>query len=247
MRFPLFSLFSFGLLFSGSPVESIPLEKISEKLDSVIVYSPVDPSTGSAPSPISSKLKGEVRSVYFAAFSPSAIQNLIDDQLKPQGNKLVKNLKFAPISLAKFDKIVQPRLTEDSNARVVYIPDPSQSKIAESLYIKQGIKKSSASSIASSLPAIFCPKPALEATPNSGPLKGQTFIPCSTDHATIKNLVDIGISSSTNLAKKDYSIEAIPLPSFVKFLASSPESDISIRILPSPANIKVINKLKSMQ
>jgi hypothetical protein len=247
LRTPLFSIFPFSIALLGLPLpsESIPQKQISTKLDSIIVYSPVDPSSGSAPSPLKSKIKGQSRSVYYAAFSPSAITQLIDDKLKPQGGNLIENLKFAPISLAKFDSIVQPILTGDSNSRVIYVPDPSQAKIARSLLIKQGINSSIASKIVDSLPTVFCPKPSFLATPNSGPLKGESFVPCSTDYSSVKALLDRGIATNPSLKAKDYSVLAIPLTQFVQYLAKTtfePGSDI--RLLPNPANIKVLQKLK---
>jgi len=244
--------FSFSSLFpvflgalSASPAIAIPPNEISEKLNSVIVFAPVSPETGLAPLPLDFELEGAKRSVYFAAFSPSAVQQLIKERISKQDPNIVKGIKFAPLSLAKFDETVQTQLADNSNNRVIYVPDPDQVPITEKLLIDQGTKPSEAKQIASLSPSVFCPSPSITATPNSGPLKGESFIPCSTDYGTVKGLIDKGISDSPSLKDKGIKVLVFPISNFAGILATQSEDQVGdIRILPTPSSLKAIEALR---
>ena len=240
----------FPLLLAASasfstPARSIPPDKVAEKFDSIIVFVPVISPTDSSPRPIDFKLEGQKRSVYFAAFSSGAINQLLNERLIPQNFKDPKSLKFVPFSLSKFDSLVQPKLSPGSNSRVVYIPDPVQVPYAEKLLIDQGTPRARAKSIAKDIPVIFCPSPSINATPNTGPLKGQTFVPCSTDYKTVKDITDKGVSDSSNLRGKKIGVVAIPVTSFASMLVKHSKQEIGdFRILPNPANIKLIKSVR---
>jgi hypothetical protein len=230
---------------AGLPVIAIPPVEIAKKLDNIIVFAPVDSSSPTSPMPLKFDLEGKSRSVYIAAFSPAAIQQVISQRLVPQKLKNAKNIKFAPYSLSKFDSLIQSELTNNPNARVLYVPDPLQVPFAEKLLIKQGLIPAKAKEVSTKIPVVFCPSPAIKATPNSGPLKGQSFVPCSTDYKSVKDLVDRGIASNADLTQDNVSVAAIPISRFTAMLAKSSQTNmIDIRVLPSPVNIKTIRNLK---
>ena len=142
--------------------------------------------------------------------------------------------------------MAQPSLKADKDSRVIYVPDPDQVSITEKLLIKQGLKRAVAAKVANGMPAVFCPRPAIKATPNSGPLKGQTFVPCSTDYKTVQKMVEKGIASSPELKKSKPEVLAIPVSNFAAMLAQGDEKGLGeIRVLPSPSTIKAIEELRS--
>ena len=92
----------------------------------------------------------------------------------------------------------------------------------------------------------FCPQPAIKATPNAGPLKGQSFVPCSTDYRTVQDMVDKGVATSPKLKKSKPKVLAIPMSNFAAMLAKGDAKDVGeIRVLPSPSTIKAIEQLRS--
>lgn len=231
---------------AGSPVLALPADQVSSKLDTIIVFSPINPKSPGNVLPLNYKLDGESRSVYFAAFSPAAVQQVIKQKITPQNSDLAKTIKFAPFSLAKFDSTVQPNLGRDKNTRVIYVPDPAQVSIAEKLLIEQGAKKADAVKVAASIPVVFCPQPAIKATPGSGPLKGQTFVPCSTDYQTVKDMVDKGIATNASLKKSNTKVLAIPMTNFTSMLLEGDQKALGdVRVLPSPSTVKAIQQLRS--
>lgn len=228
------------------PALALPPDQVASKLDSIIVFAPVNPKASGEIQPLTFKLDGASRSVYFAAFSPSAVQQVIKERIAPQNPELVKTLKFAPFSLAKFDATVQPNLQSDKNSRVIYVPDPEQVPITEKLLVQQGAKQADAVKVATAIPAVFCPQPAIKATPNSGPLKGQSFVPCSTDYQTVQAMVDKGAATSADLKKSNPKVVAIPMTTFASMLAKGDAKAVGdIRVLPTPTTLKAIEQLRS--
>ena len=231
---------------TGASALALPIDQVSGKLDTIIVFSPIKTNSAGDIKPVKFRLDGQSRSVYFAAFSPAAVQQIIAERISPQNADLAKTLKFAPFSLAKFDSTVQPNLERNKNSRVLYVPDPEQVSIAEKLLIKQGAKKDDAAKVAESVPVIFCPQPVIKATPNKGPLKGQSFVPCSTDYKTVQDMVDKGIATSAVLKKAKPQVLAIPLSNFTTMLAEGDAKDVGeIRVLPSPSTLKALEQLRS--
>ena len=224
---------------------SLPVSDVSDKLDTLIVYAPVATSKGvTRPRLLSFELDGKSVSIFFAAFSPSAAATIANDILGKNNPDLSKSLKFAPYSLSKFDSLVQPLLGGRSNAKVRYIPDPGETVVARRLLLEQGLSEDKAESISSSVPSVFCPKPSFSITPSTGSLKGKTFVPCSTNSKLIFDFVDKA-KSEPSLKGKNVTVMAIPLTSFANLLATGSKKDVgSIRILPSPEDVKVISGLK---
>ena len=230
---------------STAPVFALPPDQVSSKLDTIIVFAPVKGEGSGEIQSLNYNLDGQSRSVFFAAFSPSAVQQVIKERITPQNPELAKTLKFAPFSLAKFDETVQPSLQLDKDSRVIYVPDPEQISITEKLLIQQGTKKSQAAKLAEAIPSVFCPQPAIQATPNSGPLKGQSFVPCSTDYKTVQDMVDKGVSSSSALKNMKPKVVVIPISNFASILAKGDAKEVGgIRVLPTPSTLKALDQLR---
>ena len=245
MNTPLsFLLLAAATVFPSSSY-SLPVPDVTNKLDTLIVYAPVDTSTGEAlPRLLNFELDGKKVSIYFAAFSPAAAATITSDILGKKNTKLSESLKFTPFSLSKFDSLVQPLLGGDSDAKVRYIPDPGEAVVSRRLLIDQGLAKDKAESISSSVPSVFCPNPSFNITPNNGSLKGETFVPCSTNSKLIFDFVEKA-KSDPSLKGKNVSVMAIPVTAFAKLLATGAKKDVgSIRVLPSPQDVKVIQSLK---
>lgn len=230
----------------STPALALPPDQIASKLDSIIVFAPVNPKASGELQPLTFKLDGASRAVYFAAFSPSAVQQVIKERIAPQNPELVKTIRFAPFSLAKFDSTVLSNLKSDKNSRVIYVPDPDQVPVTQKLLIQQGAKQADAVRVATTTPAIFCPQPSIKATPNSGPLKGQSFIPCSTDYQTVQAMVDKGTATNPDLKKSNPKVVAIPMTTFASLLAKGDAESVGdIRVLTTPATLKALEQLRS--
>lgn len=133
---------------------------------------------------------GITQTVYLAAFSPDAVLQVVQGQLARQNPELARSITFVPFSLAKFESLVHSDLQLNPEAKVVYVPDPSQVSTTQKLLASQGLNKADAAQAAKRIPAIFCSQPAFQVTPESGSLKDQSFVPCSTDFQTVQAMVD---------------------------------------------------------
>ena len=224
---------------------SLPVSEVTDKLDTLIVYAPVDNSSGkSLPRLLNFELDGKRVSIYYAAFSTSAASTIATEILGDKNPKLAKSLKFSPFSLSKFDSLVQPLLGGRSNAKVRYIPDPDEVVVSRKLLIDQGLPKDKADAVSSSVPSVFCPSPSFSITPNKGSLKGKTFVPCSTNSKLIFDFAEKA-KSEPSLKGKEVTVIAIPITSFANLLATGNKKDVgSIRVLPSPEDVRVISGLK---
>ena len=227
---------------TSTPSPALTPDQLTEKLDTILVFMP---AVDGNPRPVEYELDGKKRSVYFAAFSPSAINDIIKNKIGSKDPALAKQLKFQPASLAKFDSLVQPELQRDLNARVVYVPDPAQADITRKLLKDQGLKPDQIDFVVDSLPVVFCPNPSLLATANSGPLNGQSFVPCSTDYTTLKSLIDRSVASNKEVAAKNPKIVAIALPQFIKNLSDASGDIDVIRVLPTPSSVKLLNDARA--
>ena len=231
---------------ANKPVLALPPDQVTNKLDTIIVFAPINPKAPAKILPLKYNLEGKSRSIFFAAFSPSAVAQIINDKITPQNADLAKSLKFAPFSLAKFDSSVQAVIQSDKNARVIYVPDQEQVPIVEKLLVQQGTEKDVAAKVAVSMPAVFCPQPAIKATPSSGPLKGQTFVPCSMDFKTVQDMIDKGVSTNSDLRKTKPKVVAIPMGNFARMLVKGDVGNVGeIRVLPSPSTINALEKARS--
>ena len=133
-----------------APIFSLPSDVVGQKLDTLIVYAPVDSSSGvTKPRLLNFDLDGKRVSIFFAAFSPAAAATIASDILGKNNPELSKSLKFSPYSLSKFDSLVQPLLGGSSNVKVRYIPDPGEAVVARKLLLEQGLSKDKAESVSS--------------------------------------------------------------------------------------------------
>ena len=174
------------------------------------------------------------------------VNEILKNKIGPKNPELVKELKFQPASLAKFDSLVQPELKRNLNARVVYVPDPDQAQITRELLSEQGLDSVQINQILASVPVVFCPKPSLLATAGSGPLAGQSFVPCSTDYNTLKSLMDKSIAANPDVAAQNPKVVAIILPQFIQNLSQASSEDVDkIRVLPTPSSVRLLNDARN--
>ena len=216
-------------------------KQVETKLDSIILFTPTDKEG----SPISFEfdVNGNKKKIYFAAFSPSAI-NFLNNKVISQSKD--KDLKFtySPKSLSKFNSLIEIEKTKSKKdiLDIIYIPDPEQAQITKTLLLEQGYQKNNIDNIVQNSPMVFCPNPTVTATEKN---TKATYIPCSTDYTTMKGLVDKAkIKKKYPWSKVERpKVMAIPLNQFINTLKTSEEDNIKdIRVIPSPSSIKVINQ-----
>ena len=235
----------------STPLSKIELDmvaltpkEVETKLDSIILFTPTEKDG----SPISFEfdVDGNKKKIYFAAFSPSAI-NFLTNRIISQSKD--KDLKFtySPKSLSKFSSLIEIEKNKfkKETLDVIYIPDPEQAQISKKLLLEQGYQKDNIDNIVQNNPMVFCPNPTVTATEKN---TKTTYIPCSTDYITMKSLVDQA------KIKKKYpwsrvekpKVMAIPLNQFINTLKTSEEDNIKdIRVIPSPSSIKAINQVNN--
>ena len=219
-------------------------KEVESKLDSIILFTPTDKSGD----PISFEfdVDGNKKNIFFAAFSPTAV-NFLNDKVISQSKDNDSKYTFSPKSLAKFSSLMQDKKIKSKKEvlDIIYIPDPEQREISKKLLLEQGYKKDNIDNLLQNNPIIFCPNPTITATEKA---TKTSYIPCSTDYITLKNLVDKA------KVKKKYpwskvvkpKVMAVPLNQFVNTLRTSEEDNIKdIKVIPSPSTIKVINQANS--
>tara|TARA_A100001388_G_C28680377_1_gene456066 strand:+ start:220 stop:969 length:750 start_codon:yes stop_codon:yes gene_type:complete len=232
----------------SSPLSKIELnmvaltpKEVETKLDSIILFTPA--SKEGIPISFEFDVDGNKKKIYFAAFSPSAI-NFLNNRIISQSKDKDLKFSFSPKSLSKFNSLIEIEKNKSKKEvlDVIYIPDPEQSQISKKLLLEQGYQKDNIDNIVQNNPMIFCPNPTVTATENS---TKTTYIPCSTDYITMKGLVDKA------KIKKKYpwsrvekpKVMAIPLSQFINTLRTSEEDNIKeIRVIPSPSTINLINQ-----
>ena len=219
-------------------------KEVESKLDSIILFTPTDKNGD----PISFEfdVDGNKKNIYFAAFSPTAI-NFLNDKVISQSKDKDSKYTYSPKSLSRFNLLMEDQKIKSKKEvlDIIYIPDPEQREISKKLLLEQGVKKDKIDNLISNQPIVFCPKPTITATVNATKI---SYTPCSTDYITMKNLVDKA------KVKKKYpwskvekpKVIAIPLNQFVNTLRTSEEDIIKdIKVIPSPSSLKVINQATS--
>ena len=187
---------------------------------------------------------GNKKKIYFAAFSPSAI-NFLNDRVISQSKDKESKYTYSPKSLSKFSSLIEIEKNKSKKdvLDVIYIPDPEQAQISKKLLLEQGYQKDNIDNFVQNNPMVFCPNPTVTATDKK---TKASYIPCSTDYVTMKGLVD-----KTKIKKKypwskveKPKVMAIPLNQFISTLRTSEEDNIKeIRVIPTPSSIKVINQV----
>ena len=105
--------------------------EVETKLDTIIVFTPSDKN--GVPKSYEFDIDGKKKNIYFAAFSPSALNFLSEKILSQSSDKELK-YSYAPKSLSKFKSLLKIE-EEKSKAKkldVLYIPDPDQKEISKS-------------------------------------------------------------------------------------------------------------------
>ena len=218
--------------------------EVETKLDSIILFTPSDKD--GIPLSFEFEVDGNKKNIYFAAFSPSAVNFLTTRVISQSKDKDIKYV-YTPKSLSKFNSLID---IEKNKAKkevldVIFIPDPEQSEISKKLLLDQGYKEENINNIVQNDPMVFCPNPTITATENDSKA---SYIPCSTDYVTMKSLVD-----KTKIKKKypwskveKPKVMAIPLTQFINTLRTSVEDNVKdIRVIPTPSSLKVINQINS--
>ena len=219
-------------------------KEVETKLDSIILFTPSDKE--GIPVSFEFDVDGNKKNIYFAAFSPSAINFLNDKVISQSKDKEVK-YTYTPKSLSKFSSLIE---TEKNKSKkqlldIIYIPDPEQTEISKKLLLEQGYKEENIDNFVQNNPMVFCPNPTVTATEKN---TKSTYIPCSTDYITMKGLVDKAkIKKKYPWSKVEKpKVMAIPLSQFINTLRTSEEDNIKeIKVIPTPSSLKVINQLNS--
>ena len=217
-------------------------KEVETKLDSIILFTPSDEE--GIPMSFEFDVDGNKKNIYFAAFSPSAINFLNDKVISQSKDKEVK-FTYTPKSLSKFSSLIE---TEKNKSKkklldIIYIPDPEQTEISKKLLLEQGYKEDNIDNFVQNNPMVFCPNPTVTATEKT---TKSTYIPCSTDYITMKGLVDKAkIKKKYPWSKVEKpKVMAIPLSQFINTLRTSEEDNIKeIKVIPTPSSLKVINQL----
>ena len=216
-------------------------KEVQNKLDSIIIFTPT--RKDGIPKSFAFDIDGNKKQIYFAAFSPSAI-NFLNQKVISQSSNKESKFSYSPKSLAKFNSLISIERDKSKNkvAEVIYIPDPDQREISKKLLLEQGYKEDNLDNLLQNNPIVFCPNPSINATDNRN---NTSYIPCSTDYITMKGLVD-----KTKIKKKFIwskvqkpKVMAIPLSQFINTLKTSEENNIKdLKVIPSPSSIKLINQ-----
>ena len=219
-------------------------KEVENKLDSILLFTPSD--NDGKPMSFEFDVDGNKKNIYFAAFSPTAI-NFLNDKVIIQSKDKGAKFTYSARSLSKFNSLieVEKKKSKKEIFDTIYIPDPEQSEISKKLLLEQGYKEDDIDNIVQNNPMIFCPNPTVTATENA---TKNTYIPCSTDYITMKGLVE-----KAKIKKKfpwskvvKPKVIAIPLSQFINTLKTSEEDNIKdIKVIPSPSIIKVINQINS--
>ena len=237
---------TFSTPFSQLRLDMMALtpKEVETKLDTIILFTPSDKDGN--PLSFEFDVEGNKKNIYFAAFSPTAI-NFLNTKVISQSIDKDTKYTYSPKSLSKFNSLIeiQKQQTKKKLFDVIYIPDPDQAAISKKLLLEQGYKKEGLDNLVQNNPMIFCPNPTVTATENN---TKSTYIPCSTDYTTMKGLIDqVKIKKKYPWSKvKEPQVMAIPLSQFITTLKTSEEDNIKdIKVIPTPSSLKVINQINS--
>ncbi len=235
----------------SSPVSNIEFNmlaltptQVETKLDSIILFTPS--KEDGSPVSFEFNVDGNKKNIFFAAFSPSAI-NFLNERIISQSNDKDLKFSYSPKSLSKFNSLIdaEKKKSKKEVLDVMYIPDPEQKEISKKLLLEQGYKNENIDNFVQNNPMVFCPNPTVTATEKSSK---SSYIPCSTDYVTMKTLVDkVKIKKKYPWSKVNKpKVMAIPLSQFINTLKTSEEDNIKdIRVIPTPSSLKVINQVNS--
>lgn len=217
--------------------------EVTSKLDSILVLMSVD-AKGKLRT-VAASVNGKPVQAYLAAISIAAAEDIRAGRRFGVAREALPSLRFAPVSLARFNQLLIPRLLKNPQEVGVIAPDPDQIKQTENLLIAQKVPANKARRIAAQQPMIFCPEPGLLVSLNQGPDNNQPpFIPCATELNVVNSIIQRGLRESPQLARSNPRVVAIPLSAFITYLRREPAERVGpLRILPSTRLVKLLAQL----
>ena len=225
---------------------ALPEAQVSEKLDTILMLMAVDDK--GAPVAVKASIDNKQVETYLAAMSIAAAEEITAGKRYGLEASVAKGLRFAPVSLARFNVLLAPLLQAKPQLVGVIAPDPAQQKIAEELLVAQKLPAQQARQVAALQPMIFCPEPGLLVSSNQGPDKGKQFVPCATEAEFVKGIVQRAIKESPKIALTKPRVVAIPLNSFIAFLRKEPEARAGqLRVIPSGSMVNLIQQISRQQ
>ena len=230
-------------LVSWTPVHALPEAEVITRMDSILMLMSVDAQ--GKPRALKATVDGKQLNIYFAAISVAAAGELTTGKRFSLSKEEVSSLRFAPVSLTKFNDLLSPLLKSNPGDIGVIVPDPTQVDQVKKLLVAQKIPAGQARLLANQQPMVFCPDPGLLVSSNQGPAKGKQFVPCSTEYKVVDSIVQRGVKESPRLAKLKPRVIAIPLNAFVNHLRQSPAEGVAdLRVLPNGPIIELVNRAK---
>lgn len=224
-----------------SPALALPQDQLTTKLDTILLLMAVNEN--GEPKAVPAMIDGRNVETYFSAISVAGAEAINDGKVFGIAPNLAKTFRFTPVSLAKFNQILEPELKKNPTRVAVIAPDPLQAKAAEKLLIEQKIPADKAKSAVEQQPMIFCPEPGLLVSLNEGPDKGEQFLPCSTEYSFVQSITQKA-KQDPKLAKSKPHVVAIPLNNFIAFLEKAPEDQAGkIKVVPSGQIVSLIQNL----
>ena len=205
--------------------------EINAKLDTVLMLMSVDEK--GEPRAVTATINGKSVQAYLAAMSMAAAEEIQAGKRFAVPREVLPSLRFAPVSLARFNQLLGPLLQKQPTDVGAIAPDPVQIERTAVLLKEQNIPEDKAKAIAAQQPMVFCPVPGLLVSTSKGPAKDQPFIPCATELTVVDTIVQRGIKESPKLAQANPRVVAIPLNQFINYLRKEPAERVAqLRILP---------------
>lgn len=216
--------------------------EVGAKLDTILMLMVVDDK--GQPRALKLNVDGRSLNAYLGAMSISAADAITAGKSYGLSPQEAAALRFAPVSLARFNMLLEPLLKAEPQDVGVIAPDPDQIPAAEKLLIAQKVAPDEARRIAALQPMVFCPEPGLLVSFNEGPDKSKSFVPCSTEAAFVEGIVQRSIKESTKIASLKPRVLAIPLNGFIAFLRKEPEAKVGqLRVLSSGRMVTLIQEI----
>lgn len=236
----------FGSSVVFPPASALPEAEVSTKLDTILLLMAV--GENGQPRAVKATVDGRNVNAYLAAVSIAAAEEITAGKRYGVDPGTARGLRFAPVSLARFNLLLAPLLKTNPRDLGVIAPDPLQAPVAERLLLAQKVPAAQARGLAARQPMIFCPEPALLVRSNEGPDKGSQFVPCATEAEFVEGIVKRAIKESPQVAGAKARVVAIPLSSFISFLRNEPESRVGqLRVVPSGRMVKLIQQISLQQ
>lgn len=223
---------------------ALPDTEVEAKLDTVLMLMSVDQN--GQPRAVNATINGQSVQAYLAAMSIAAAEEIQAGKRFAVAKEELPSLRFAPVSLSRFNQLLAPLLQKQPKEVGAIAPDPGQIDRTALLLKDQNIPEDKARAIAAQQPMIFCPVPGLLVNSSKGPKKDQPFVPCATELTIIDAIVQRGIKESPKLAEARPRVVAIPLNNFISYLRQEPAARVGqLRILPDSRLARLVVDLNS--